>query len=316
MPFRIVPYVKGLLAVAEAATCTAMARLMKETSHDSLSRILKDPKFRWQTLLRTLGLRIFGKLSNGWLIIDDTVVDKSFAKRIENLSWVYSSKEQRSVLGLNLVLLAWSNGTFTIPLAFKIWKKGGGKSKFDLALELLSYAKNILCLRPQYVTFDSWYASKKILKRLRKYRWIFYSQLKKNRIFNGMQVGQYGHTRYWTDQGIIFGNFKVLVVKHGGKYFMTNNLTCSKSELLAAYRTRWVIETLFRILHNKLGLGQCQSRSMQCQTAHITLCLMSLLILERTKLETLKTHYQLRREFTFHPELVNRLLFKLKLVTA
>lgn len=316
MPLRIVPYVKGLLAIAEQATCTAIARLIKETSHDSLSRILKDPKFRWQTLLRTLALRIFGKLSDGWLIIDDTVIDKSFASRIENLSWIYCSKKQRSVLGLNLVLLCWSNGTITIPLAFKVWKKGGKKSKFDLALELLAYARNVLCLRPKYVTFDSWYASKKILRRLQQYRWIFYSQLKRNRIFNGLQVCQYGHTRYWTDQGIIFGDFKVLVVKHGGKYFVTNNLKCSKAELLAAYKTRWVIETLFRVLHNKLGLGQCQSRSLQCQSAHISLCLMSLLILERAKLETLKTHYQLRREFTFHPKFVNQLLFKLKLISA
>lgn len=316
MPLRIVPYLKGLLAVAETATCTALSRVVKETSHDNLSRILKEPKFRWQTLLRTLGLRIFGKLSDGWLIIDDTVIDKSFAKRIENLSWIYCSKKQRSVLGLNLVLLAWGNGKITIPLAFKIWKKGGGKSKFDLALELLAYARNVLQIRPQYVTFDSWYASKKILKRLKRYRWIFYSQLKRNRIFNGVQVCQYGKTRYWTAAGTIFDGFKVLVVKHGDKYFATNNLKCSKAELLAAYKTRWAIETCFRILHNKLGLGECQSRSLQCQTAHVSLCLMSLLILERAKIDSGKTHYQLRREFTFHPELVNQSLFKLNLVSA
>lgn len=316
MPLRIVPYLKGLLAVAEAATATAMARVVKETSHDNLSRILKDPKFSWQTLLRTLALRIFGKLSDGWLIIDDTVIDKSFAKQIENLSWIYCSKKQRSVLGLNLILLCWSNGAITIPLAFKIWKKGGGKSKFDLALELLAYARNVLQIRPKYITFDSWYASKKILKRLRKYRWIFYSQLKRNRIFNGVQVCNCQSTRYWTATGTIFDNYKVLVVKHGGKYFVTNNLKCSKAELLANYKTRWVIETLFRVLHNKLGLGQCQSRSLQCQTAHISLCLMSLLILERTKIDSGKTHYQLRREFTFQPELVNQSLFKLNLINA
>jgi hypothetical protein len=316
MPLRIVPYLKGLLSVAESATCTALSLVVKETSHDNLSRILKDPKFSWQTLLRTLALRIFGKLSDGWLIIDDTVIDKSFARSIENLSWIYCSKKQRSVLGLNLVLLCWSNGTITIPLAFKVWKKEGKKSKFDLALELLSYARNVLQIRPKYITFDSWYASKKILKRLRKYRWIYYSQLKRNRIFNGVQVSQYGKTRYWTAIGTIFGDYKVLVVKHGGKYFVTNNLKCSKGELLATYKTRWVIETLFRVLHNKLGLGQCQSRSLQCQSAHISLCLMSLLILERAKIDSGKTHYQLRREFTFHPELVNQSLFKLNLVSA
>lgn len=315
MPLRIVPYMKGLLAVAEGATATAMARIVK-TSHDNLSRILKDPKLQWQTLLRALVLRIFGKLSDGWLIIDDTVIDKSFSRIIENLSWVYCSKKQRSVLGLNLVLLCWSNRKITIPLAFKIWKKGGKKSKFDLALELLAYARNILKIQPEYVTFDSWYASKKMLARLKKYQWIFYSQLKKNRIFNGLQVRQFKSTRYWTAQGSIFGDFQVLVVKHDGKYFVTNNLDTTKRELLACYKTRWAIETVFRVLHNKLGLGHCQSRSSQSQTAHFTLCLMSLLILERTKLETFKTHYQLRREFTFHPESVDPLLFKLQLITA
>jgi putative transposase len=315
MPLRIVPYVKGLLTVAENATATAMARVVK-TSHDNLSRILKDSKLRWQTLLRALILRIFGKLSDGWLIIDDTIIDKSFARVIENLSWVYCSKKQRSILGLNLVLLAWSNGTITIPLAFKIWKKDGKKSKFDLALELLSYARNILKIKPKYVTFDSWYASQKILKRLRKYHWIFYSQLKRNRLFNGLQVCQYERTRYWTAFGTIFGDYKVLVVKHGDKYFATNNLNCSKAQLLACYKTRWAIELLFRILHGKLGLGQCQSRSLDSQAAHITLCLMSLLFLERAKQETSKTHYEIRRDLTFHPESIDSLLFKLKLVTA
>jgi IS4 transposase len=166
------------------------------------------------------------------------------------------------------------------------------------------------------VTFDSWYASKKMLKRLKRYRWIFYSQLKKNRIFNGVQICSYQCTRYWTHQGIIFGDMKVLVVKHGGKYFVTNDLNCSKADLLARYKTRWVIETLFRVLHNKLGLGECQSRSLNCQTAHITMCLMSLLILERARIDSGKTHYQLRREFTFHSELVNQSLFKLNLVSA
>src|SRR3990167_2535650 len=166
MPHRIFAYVKGLLSVAESATCTALARVLGGQSHDSLTRILNDPRLEWQTLLSSLALRIVGKLSDGWLIIDDTVIPKQFAKVVENISWVFSSKEGRSVLGLNIVVLCWSNGTLTIPLAFKVWKKDGKKSKFDLALELLSYAKNLLQLQPNYVVFDSWYASKNIVKRL------------------------------------------------------------------------------------------------------------------------------------------------------
>ncbi len=154
MSLQILAYLKGLLMVAEKATCVALGRLKSEFSHDSLTRILKNQRIEWQTLLHILAIRIFGKLQNGFLIIDDTVIDKSFAKLIECISWVYCSKKGRPILGLSVVVLAWSNGKITVPLAIRIWKKRSGKSKYDLALELLSYARNILRIKPKYVTFD------------------------------------------------------------------------------------------------------------------------------------------------------------------
>jgi len=309
MPIKILPYIKGLLSVSESATCTSMARvLQKESSHDFLSRILKNQRLEWQTLLSSLLLRIFGKLRDGFLIIDDTVIDKSFAKVIENLAWMFCSKKNKSVLGLNIVVLAWSNNTITIPLGFKIWKKKSKKSKYDLALELLSYAKNILGIKPLYVTFDSWYGSKKILKRIHRYKWTFVCKLKKNRKFNGTQLKVYKKNPYWMETGCIDGNFKVLIVRHGKRYFATNDLNLSKSEVLRRYDTRWSIETMFRMLHDKLGFGECQSRSLQAQTAHLHLCLMSFVLLEKEKQETGKTWYQLRREYRFHPQKVDTLL--------
>ena len=315
MPLKIFVYVKGLLAVAEPATCVSMARIVG-VAHDRLSKILNNSKLAWQTLLHSLALRIFGKLDDGYLILDDTVIDKSFAKVIENLAWVFCSKKNQSVLGLNIVVLCWSNGTFTIPLAFKIWKKSGGKTKIDLAVELLSYARNFLRLQPKYVTFDCYYSAKKILKRLTKYGWTFYTQLKKNRKFSGTQLKLSKRNPYWMEQGTIDGKLKVLIVRHGKKYFATNNLTSSKSEMLVSYRTRWAIETMFRLLHDKLGIEECASRSLRAQTAHITLCLMSFLLLEKTKHTTRKTWYRLRREYRFHPEKVDLLFNELNLVTA
>ncbi len=309
MPLKILTYVKGLLAVSEAATCTALSRVVS-ASHDSLTRILQDAKLVWQILLSSFVRKILGKLSDGYLVIDDTVINKSFAKVIDGLAWVFCSKEGRSVLGLNIVVLAWSNGAVTVPLAIKIWK-GGGPSKFDLALELLSYARNFLKIKPKYVVFDSWYSSKKILKRLQKYDWVFYTQIKKNRLFNSIQVQRCRKNPYWMEAGKIDGDFKILVVRHGKKYFATNNLAASKQELLAAYRTRWKIETMFRMLYDQLGLEECQARSTQTQTAHINLCFMAFVVLERTRLETNQTSYELRRSFRFQPELIDNLFTKL-----
>jgi hypothetical protein len=300
MPSFIKPYLTGLFCVAESATCTALARVVDHASHDRLSRILKNKKLEWQTLLSNLVLRISGKLQNGWLILDDTVLDKSFAKVIENLAWIYSSKEERVVLGLNVVVLAWSNGTITIPLGIKIWKKADGRSKYELARELLAYAKNTLKIKPDFVLFDSWYGSAAILGDITSYGWTFVCQLKKNRLLNGTQLRKFKKHPYWMARGKLQGGIEVSVVRHGGKYFATNDFTLTKAEIFARYDARWAIETMFRFLYDQLGIEECQSISLQCQTAHIHLCLIAHALVEKAKEETNRTGYEIIRSCRFN----------------
>ena len=113
------------------------------------------------------------------------------------------------------------------------------------------------------------------------------------------------------ESGCIDGNSIVLVVKHGKKYYATNDLNLSKKELRHRYDTRWKIETMFRMLYDKLGIEECETRSLQAQTAHIHLCLMAFILLEKEKQQTGKTWYQLRRDYRFHPQKVDTLLSKL-----
>jgi hypothetical protein len=93
------------------------------------------------------------------------------------LGGVWSSKRNKAVYGVSVVLLVWTDGQLRIPLGFRVWQKGG-PSKFDLALELLSYARNRLKCKPQFVLFDSWYPSKALLKRIGDYGWYFVCRLK------------------------------------------------------------------------------------------------------------------------------------------
>jgi hypothetical protein len=67
-------------------------------------------------------VRILGVGERGDLIVDDPVMPKPFATVIESLAWVYSSQERKSVYGLSLVFLVWTNGVLRVPLG--IW--GGG----------------------------------------------------------------------------------------------------------------------------------------------------------------------------------------------
>lgn len=309
LPKNAIDYIKGLLCVFENANCASLSKIVG-CSHDSLSRILNEQKLSWQTLLESFILRIFGKLHDGWLIIDDTVINKRFAKKIENLTWVFDSKISKSILGLNIVLMAWSNGKIIIPLMIKVYRKTNKKTKIDLAMELIDYAF-FLSIKPKYVTFDSWYAANKLLKKIIKYKWVFVTQIKKNRKVNDMPIKEMHRYPYWIDQGKLSSGIKISVVKNGKKYFIANDLTLTKKEILSFYKGRWLVETIFRILHFKLGIDKCESRSLHSQITHFHFCLLAYMILEKEKFITGKTVYQIKRDCSFNFKIADFLLNKM-----
>lgn len=298
LPKNAILYIKGLVCAFENANCSSLARVVN-CSHDNLTRILKERKLVWQILLSSSVLRIFGKLQDGFLIIDDTVVSKMFAKKIENLSWVFYSKLGKVILGLNIVMLAWSDGSLTIPLAIKVYQKSNGKSKIDLALELLGVA-NFLDLKPKYITFDCWYAADKVLKKIEVLGWIFITQVKKNRKLNGIPVRYLFPNPYWISQGKLSSGIEVKIVRHGKNYFITNDLLLEKKEVLSLYKGRWLVETIFRVLHSKLGLDKCQAISLKAQTTHFYFCLFAFLCLEKERIIAKKTIYQAKQDCSFN----------------
>lgn len=314
LPKNVIAYLKGLMCVFENANCASLAEV-SSGSHDSLTRILNNEKFSWQTLLENFTMRILGKLSNGWLIIDDTVISKIFAKKIENLAWIYDSKIGRSVIGLNIVVLVWSNGKINIPIGIRVYKPKSGKTKMDLAIELLELAKR-LKIRPLYVAFDSWYSSGRFMKKIREYRWHFITRLKPNRKLNGIPLKEIQRNPYWMMEGKISGGQKVIVVRNGKKYFAASNLKLSKQELLAQYKSRWEIETVFRLLHSKLGIDQCESRKLIAQSAHFHLCLMAYVILKNEQYITGKSVYQIKRKCSFDFKTADNILSKLNFQSA
>lgn len=312
LPKNVIHYIKGLMCVFENANCVALGEISR-ISHDSLARILNGEKFCWQTLLQNFLVRTFGKLQDGYLMIDDTVISKQFARKIENIAWVFDSVVGKSILGINLVMIAWSNGTLTLPLAIKVYQKANGKTKIDLAVELIAYAEK-LKMKPKFVAFDSWYTAVRVLEKIQDCTWTFVTQLKKNRKLDGVPVNKVFRNPYWMKTGKLVGGLEVLVVRNGKKYFATNDLTLSKKELLSAYKGRWKIETVFRALHDKLGLDECQARKLASQSAHYHLCLMAYIALEKERFVQKKTMYQMKRNCSFDfrqaDNILNRLFFQ------
>jgi hypothetical protein len=247
-----------------------------------------------QTLLH-LALGPLFTVAGGYLIVDDTVVEKPDAQRFGEAVWVWSSTHKKVVFGVSVVLLIWTDGPIRIPIAFCVWQKGG-PSKFVLALELLSYARNRRTCKPQFVLFDSWYPSKLVLKRIRDDGWYFVCQLKKNRTFAGSTVHAYRHQPYWSAVGELAGGLKVLVVKHRRKYSATTRLSLAAKEVRAHYRKRHEVEEVLRVLKSHVGLAACQAGDRRrgaaetqpqprAQAHHIALCLVAYLIVERERLD-------------------------------
>jgi putative transposase len=296
MPELLWLYLTALLYYRTSATCVALAEVLPTVSHDRLTRMLQA-NWSGQTLLDSAFRTLFA-WERGYLIIDDTVIAKPFATAIEGLAWVFSSQARRPVYGLSLVLLVWTDGTLRVPLGVRLWRKGGA-SKYALALELLSHARNQLRCHPAYVLFDAWYPSKALLKRIRDYGWYFVCRLKKNRRFNGHPLRAYRRHPYWAQTGCLTGGLKVLVVRYGAKYFATNRLTLPAVEVRRLYGIRAQIEEVIRVCKNQLGLSGCQARSERAQQHHIACCLVAFCVLEREGHDRHLTIYKLKRQLSF-----------------
>ena len=168
MPEPLWIYLMALLYFTHMTTCSAIADAFDSVSHARLTRRLQGT---WAGPTRLdLALRLLFTVTGGSLIVDDTVVAKPYARLLGEAAWVWSNQDRKVLCGVSVVLLVWTDGQSRLPLAFRVWHKGGA-SKDDLALELLRYARNRLKCKPHFVLFDSWDPSKKLLTRIRDYGW-------------------------------------------------------------------------------------------------------------------------------------------------
>jgi hypothetical protein len=286
----LVLYIKLLIIISLKKTALTLGGISDEVSHDKITRALNTYGF-WQTLLETI-TKPFG-LRGGHLIIDDTVLEKPYGKEFEGASYVFSSSKGKAVYGYQLVLLIWTDGIKRIILGERLYRKGG-PTKIELALELLSYARNGLKLAPTYVLFDSWYGSKKLFKRLKDYGWYFVTRLKKNRTLDGKKLSEFRKTPYWQASGKITGGMKIFVVKHGNKYFATNRLSLGRAEVLSIYGMRQQIEEVNKALKH-ISLSDCQMMSIKAQKNHIAMCVFAYTLLEKESRKIGVSFYKCRK---------------------
>ena len=214
-------------------------------------------------------------------MFDDTVINKQFSKKIEGVSFVYSSSEKKVIPGLTCMLVLWVYGSQVFVLDVIVWQKGG-PTKNELVRQVLKrlYSEG---LKPTFVYFDAWYTAYETLNLLQSYGWQYVARIKGNRYFNGMPISQHRYFGAKSLYGRLRGvGHEVQVVKNGDRYLVTNDAkphtSCSLAKL---YRNRWVIEVVFRELKTVLHLEECSSRSLKAQTNHIMACLTAYSLLRK-----------------------------------
>src|ERR1051325_5729910 len=285
-------YLVGLIYRNTRTSCLSLSAVCTHISHDRLQRMLYS-RFAWsRRLWDCFGSRMVRE--GGYLVIDDTAWAR-WAAKSEAVSWVWSSTHGRVLRGHQVVLLIWTDGRVRVPLGLRLWKKGG-YSKVELAGQLLREAER-RGMRPEYVLFDSWYAAASLLHLLESLGWKYVARLKSNRLFEGEAVRERWPHRFGRAVGRLRKvSHEVCVVKDGRRYFVTNDVQLSSSELKQHYRLRQQIEEVFRLLKQEFGWGGASAQKARAQGAHLHLGLYALCLSERAAQAQGRTIYALRRE--------------------
>jgi len=272
--------------------------LVSGKSHDYLTRNLKKK----YPIKKLLSLLLSTKdLNSGYIVIDETDVDKSFAKKMTGAGWIFSNRKKKHIFGYHIVTAVWTNGTVTLPLGWKVYKKGGEKTKLDLAQELIRYSIFNVNIKPKAFLFDSFYASEDVLKYLINHNQKFVSQVHKNRKLDEVEVRFIEKGRpYWKKVGVLTGNIEVQAVKNRKKYFITNMVGVTREEQLRMYKVRWSIEDVFRFTKKELGLERCQAVSLHAQNTHFGVCFLLYGLLQDIAEKTQMTDYQIKLEATLN----------------
>jgi hypothetical protein len=80
---------------------------------------------------------------SGFLVLDDTTLDKPYAQKMELVTYHWSGKHQKVVKGINLLTLLWTDGKALIPCDFRVYDKPiDGNTKNEKFLEMLQKARD------------------------------------------------------------------------------------------------------------------------------------------------------------------------------
>lgn len=302
-------YIKYLIASYKGFTCTEVARCLPQhngqIAHDSVNRLLERQSHHTETLYQSV--KPFIDLRNGFLVLDDTTLDKIYSKEIELVTRHWSGKHHEVVQGINIISLLWTDGNSMIPVDFRVYDcSNDGLTKNDHFIDMIDTAHK-RGFQPEYVLFDSWYGSIKNLKKIASFNWKWLTQLKVNRLVNPDNVKNVPvSTLNIPPEGLRvhlrqYGFIKIFKFEVEGKeieYWATNDENLGEIEFLRIKKHGWKIEEYHRGLKQCCGVENCQARRKNIQLGHIFLSIRAFLCFEGQRLSTGISWYETKKSIT------------------
>lgn len=266
---------------------------VKGMQHDSVSRWLKSSVFTPSDLWQEVQSLV--SVSTGYLVCDDSTLDKSYSKKNELVKLQYSGNAHGLIKGINLVNLLWTNGQEYIPVDYRIYQKeNDDKTKNDHFRDMLKRAKQRQFL-PLYVLMDSWYSSVENLKYIHKTcNWQWITNLKSNRQVS-VEKGNYVSIadlplaekqvrKVWLKE---YGYVLVCLIvdQDGGKtYLSTSDLSLTNYDnFINHFQHRWAVEEFHRGIKQTTGIEKCYSIKAVSQKTHIFAAFMAFIKLEKKR---------------------------------
>jgi hypothetical protein len=284
-------YIQFLIAAQRVFTCTEAATCQPEQAdppaHDAFTRLLSrqppDTAALWQEVKPLI------ERKKGALLLDDSTLDKPYAKHTALVTPHWSGKHHRVVIGINLISLVWTDGEALLPCDFRIYDKPfGGQDKNSHFRGMLATAQE-RGFTPERVAFDSWYAGLENLKAVRGHGWHWFTRFKGNRLVNPDDTGNVPiETLMIPPEGLcvhlkgygFIRVFRTVAADGDAEYWATSDLTMTAAERAGEARQAFGIEVYHRGIKQCCGIERCQAQLEMAQRGHIQLALRAFVRLE------------------------------------
>lgn len=308
-------YCQYLLSSQINYTITHFADHTENFSHDAINRYLRNEKIRPAQLWENVKDKI--KFSqNGYLIFDDTVLDKRYSREIESVRRQWSGNEHRIIQGIGCVNLLYYNpeiDEFWV-IDYRIFDPDrDGKTKIEHVKDMLYGALHTKQIQCRTILMDSWYACKEIMIMIEEFKKIYYCPLKINRLVNDSKtqaVYKPISELVWKEMELKEGKtikihkfpknhrvklFRIPISTDRTDFVATNDLSQHSTEAAQKEsRNRWKVEEFHREIKQVTGIQYCECRSERIQRNHIGCAMFVWIRLKELAYQTKRTVYDLK----------------------